>query len=87
MPHVTVKLYPGRDAAEKHAMADAIASALHDSAGYALKNVSVAMEEVEPARWMQDVYAPEIQRRADQLVRRPGYGPSGDGAEAGSLES
>lgn len=81
MPHVIVKLYPGRDAADKRAMADAIAVALRDSAGYALENVSVAMEEVEPSRWMADVYAPEIAGRVEQLVRRPGYGPLAGGAE------
>ncbi|MET0327657.1 MAG: tautomerase family protein [Luteimonas sp.] len=80
MPHVILKLYPGRDAAATRAMADAIAAALHDSGDYALENVSVAVEEVEPARWMQDVYAPDIEGRIEQLVRRPGYGPLAEDA-------
>lgn len=76
MPHITVKMYPGRSDAEKQLLADNLATLLHDTMGYKRESVSVAVVEVEPSRWMQDVYEPEITQGGATLLRRPGYGPS-----------
>lgn len=74
MPHVIVKFYPGRSDEEKREMADAVATALHDTMGYEVANVSVSVEEVEKADWTATIYEPEIAGRTDQLVKWPGYG-------------
>lgn len=76
MPHIIVKMYPGRSDADKQLLADNLAALLHDSMGYKLENVSVAVVEVEPSRWMADVYEPEITHGGAALVRRPDYGPA-----------
>ncbi|WAC64881.1 tautomerase family protein [Pseudoxanthomonas sp. SL93] len=74
MPHVIVKLYPGRPDREKKAMADNIAQLLSDTMSYRLENISVAVHEVPPDRWMEDVYEPEMNQRQADLFRWPGYG-------------
>ena len=75
MPHVIVKFYPGRSDEEKRAMAEGIATVLRDTMGYAVENVSVSVEEVDKAAWMDTVYEPDIAARQDLLVKPPGYGP------------
>lgn len=74
MPHVIIKIYPNRTYDEKRAMAESVAAALHATAGYDVRNVSVAVEEIEESQWMSQVYEPEIVGRQQQLVKRPEYG-------------
>jgi 4-oxalocrotonate tautomerase len=78
MPHVIVKFYPGRSEAEKTVMAARVAAALHDTMGYALAIISVAVEEIERSEWMSSVYGPDIAGREKHLIKRPGYGPLAD---------
>lgn len=74
MPQVIVKFYSGRSDEDKRAMADGVAAALQETMGYEVANISVSVEEVEKADWMEAVYEPDIVRRQHQLVKRPGYG-------------
>lgn len=74
MPHVIVKFYSGRSDEEKRAMAEGVAAALHETMGYEVANVSVSVEEVDKADWMETVYEPDIAARQDTLVKWPGYG-------------
>lgn len=78
MPHIVVKMYPDRSDTEKRELADRLAWLLHESMGYKLENVSVAVEEVDPSQWMDEVYEPDIAGRPEQLIRPPGYGPLAD---------
>ena len=75
MPHVIVKLYPGRTDAQKERLAEAIAQSTAEIAGCALTSVSVAFQEVAPDAWAEAVYRPEIIDAAESLVRAPGYNP------------
>ncbi len=75
MPHVIVKLYPGRSEAQKQELADAIAREVVAIAGCADKSVSVAIVEVTPAKWADEVYTPDILEQADKLYKKPGYNP------------
>ena len=75
MPHVVVKLYPGRSEEQKQALADAIARDVVAIAACEEKTVSVAFEEVDPAEWPEKVYRPEILERPDSLYKQPGYNP------------
>ncbi|WP_445192220.1 tautomerase family protein [Sphingomonas sp. Tas61C01] len=75
MPHVIVKMYAGRSDADKQRLADRLTTAVADTLNYGDNAVSVAIEDVAPADWMNEVYGPDIQSSAGTLFKRPGYGP------------
>jgi 4-oxalocrotonate tautomerase len=75
MPHVTVKMHTGRPDALKARLAEAITQAVFSTLGVGEESVSVAIEDVAPSDWMQQVYEPEITAKTDLLFKRPGYGP------------
>ena len=73
MPHVIVKLWPGKSEQQKARLAGAITRAVTDVLGYGEESVSVAMEEVEARDWAEKVYTPDIVNKPDQLYKKPGY--------------
>jgi 4-oxalocrotonate tautomerase len=75
MPHVIVKLYPGRTDEQKKHLADEIVRDVVDIAKCSEKSVSVAIEEVHPDEWTEKVYKPDILNNAHSLYRKPGYDP------------
>jgi 4-oxalocrotonate tautomerase len=75
MPHVIVKLYPGRSEDQKTRLADEIATAVATIARCEEKSVSVAFEEVEREDWAEKVYKPDILDQKQRLYREPGYNP------------
>ncbi len=74
MPHIVVKLYAGKSDTEKQQLADALSAALIASIGSKEASVSVAIEDVAPERWVDDVYKPEILDNP-HLFKKPGYDP------------
>jgi 4-oxalocrotonate tautomerase len=75
MPHVVVKMLPGRSEEQKARIAGAVARAIVDNAGCGEDAVSVGIEEVAKEQWAEAVYRPEIRGRWDTLYRKPGYDP------------
>jgi 4-oxalocrotonate tautomerase len=75
MPHVIVKLYPGRSEEQKHKLADEIVKDVVAIAKCAEKSVSVAFEEIEEKDWAEKVYKPDILEKKDTLYKEPGYKP------------
>ena len=73
MPHVIVKLWPGKSEAQKRLLAERIAQDVMDVLGYGEESVSVAMEEVEARDWAEQVYTPDIVNKPEQLYKKPGY--------------
>ena len=73
MPHVIVKLWPGKSERLKARLAEAIAKDVMEVLDYGEESVSVAMEEVEPRDWKGLVYKPEIVNKPNQLYKKPGY--------------
>ena len=73
MPHVIVKLWPGKSEAQKRRLAERIAQDVMDVLGYGEESVSVAMEEVEARDWAEKVYKPDILNKPEQLYKKPGY--------------
>ncbi|WP_310631259.1 tautomerase family protein [Paraburkholderia sp.] len=73
MPHVIVKAWPGKTEAQKHALAVAITREIVSILGNGPDSVSIAFEEVEPSRWKEAVYVPDIKDRPDILLKKPGY--------------
>lgn len=39
------------------------------------ENISVAIEEIQPENWTEQVYKPDIQGRWEKLYKKPGYNP------------
>jgi ribosomal protein S18 acetylase RimI-like enzyme len=75
MPHITVKLYPGRSAEQKKQLAREIVKNVTQIAVCEEKSVSVAFEEVAPDDWAESVYRPDILNKKENLVITPGYNP------------
>ena len=73
MPHVVVKLWPGKSEQQKTELADAIARDVMKVLDYPDEAVSVAFEEVESSEWAERVYRPEIRDKWDQVYKKPGY--------------
>lgn len=73
MPHVIVKLWPGKSEAKKTRLAEAIARDVMEILDYGEESVSVAMEEIAPADWARKVYQPDIVAEGNHLYKAPGY--------------
>jgi len=73
MPHVIVKLWPGKSEQQKTRLAEAIAKDVTEILGYGEESVSVAMEEVKSQDWAEEVYKPEIINKGSNLYKKPGY--------------
>jgi 4-oxalocrotonate tautomerase len=73
MPHVIVKLWPGKSEKQKKRLADAIARNVMDILDYGEESVSVALEEIPAAEWGDKVYRPDIVQNAARLYKKPGY--------------
>jgi 4-oxalocrotonate tautomerase len=75
MPHIIVKLYPGRSEQQKARLAEQIVEDVVATLGSGEESVSVAMEEVKPEDWAEQVYRPDIAENWDKLYKKPGYNP------------
>ncbi len=76
MPHVLVKLWPGKSEQQKNRLAEEITKDVMSILHYGEESVSVAMEEIRPQDWTEKVYKPEIQNKWDSLYKKPEYSPS-----------
>jgi 4-oxalocrotonate tautomerase len=75
MPHVIVKLYPGRSEQQKTRLAEEIVKDVVAIAKCEEKSVSVAIEEIKPEDWTEKVYRPDILKNQQRLYKKPGYNP------------
>lgn len=73
MPHVVVKLWPGKSEKQKARLADAIARNVMDVLNYGVESVSVSFEEVPANDWAETVYKPDIVDHPGRLYKKPGY--------------
>ena len=73
MPHVIVKLWPGKSEQQKRQLADAISKDVMNILNYGEEPVSVAIEEVSSKSWAEKVYKPDILDNSDKLYKKPGY--------------
>jgi 4-oxalocrotonate tautomerase len=76
MPHVIVKLLPGRSNQQKARIAEEVTKAIMATAHCAEASVSVGIEDVAADDWTARVYQPDILGKADTLYKKPGYEPS-----------
>jgi len=75
MPHVIVKLWPGKSAEQKARLTEAIVREVTSILHYGDESVSVVLEEVAPDDWIEQVYKPDILGKWELLTKEPGYGP------------
>ena len=75
MPHIIVKLYPGRSELQKTRLAEEIVKDVVAIANCEEKSVSVAIEEIKPEDWAEKVYKPDILGNPEKLYKKPGYNP------------
>ena len=73
MPHVIVKMWPGKSEKQKARLADAITRDVMEILNYGEESVSVAIQEVAARDWAEQVYKPDIQKNRDKLYKEPGY--------------
>ena len=72
MPHVIVKLWPGKSERQKRRLTDAIVKDVMNVLNYGDESVSVAFEEVSAADWAEKVYTDIVETPA-KLYKKPGY--------------
>lgn len=73
MPHVIVKLWPGKSEEQKARLAGEIVKNVMSVLNYGEEAVSVAMEEINPPDWRKQVYEPDILGHPERLYKKPGY--------------
>ncbi len=73
MPHIIVKLYPGKSEQQKQELADDIVKDVMRVLQSREGAISVAFEEVAPEDWKETVYQPDIEAKPDTIYRKPGY--------------
>ncbi len=75
MPHIIIKMYPGRSDEQKSKLAEAITRSVVDIAGTSEEHVSIDIQEINPEDWAETVYKNEILPKLDGLAKKPGYNP------------
>ncbi len=73
MPHVIVKLWPGKSEQQKTRLAEKITKDVMEVLNYGDESVSVAMEEIKPQDWADKVYKTDIVNNPEKLYKKPGY--------------
>lgn len=72
MPHVIVKLWPGKSEAQKRDLSDRITKDVMDVFDCGEESVSIAIEEIPAEEWAERVYR-TIMADPDKLYKKPGY--------------
>jgi len=73
MPHIIVKMYPGRTEDQKVELTARIVDAVIDTLNVGTNTISVGIEEVSPEEWDEAVYKPDILGKEDCLYKKPGH--------------
>ena len=72
MPHITVKLWPGRSEEKKRNLAEKIAKDVSEELQVDIGHVSVSFEEVSREDWENEVYNKDILNN-NNLYFKPAY--------------
>ena len=73
MPHIIIKLWPGKTKEQKALLADRIVKDAMEILGSSEKSLSIDFQEVKEDEWSEKVYRPEIQPKLAKLYKKPGY--------------
>jgi len=77
VPHVIVKSHAGRTERQKAKLAEQVTQAVMAALKLGEESVSVAIEDVRPEDWVEQVYKPDILRNLTKIYKKPGYDPLG----------
>lgn len=72
MPHVIVKMLPGRTEQQKQDLTVEITKALTRTVGAAESWISIGIEEVSQADWDEKVRTPDILKKPDSIYKHAG---------------
>ncbi len=75
MPHIIVKMYPGRSEEQKKLLTERITKEAMEVLGVEEKTLSIAFEEIPREKWNEEVYQPDIIQKESALYKKPGYRP------------
>jgi 4-oxalocrotonate tautomerase len=74
VPHVNIKHWPRTFTdAEKANLVASLTETITRAFGCEPGSVSIAVEPVEPSRWMDRVHTPELEERSHLLWKQPNY--------------
>ncbi len=73
MPHVIIKLYPGRSEEQKQLCTQKIVETLIETLKTDEKSISIAFEEIPKEVWKEEVFLPDIMEKEKMLFKKPGY--------------
>ncbi|MGE4520134.1 MAG: tautomerase family protein [Desulfobacteraceae bacterium] len=73
MPHIIVKMYPGRSLEQKNEFVQKITDEAVKILGCSNDSVSVSVEEVDQSKWKKEVFDPDIDKKRETLFKKPGY--------------
>lgn len=73
MPHVTVKLWPGKSEKQKRQLTAEIAEAVMRILNYGDESVSVSFKEIQAKDRAARVYQPDIVANQQNLYKKLGY--------------
>lgn len=72
MPHVIVKLWPGKSEQQKEKLAERITKDVMEVLHYGDESVSVTFE-ISAEDWAERVYRPDVVNAPGKLYKKPGY--------------
>ena len=75
MPHIIVKLYAGRSEEQKSQLAAELTRSVMATLKCGEASISVAIEDVQPENWTEEVYRPDILGKTETIYKKPGYDP------------
>ena len=73
MPHVIVKLWPGKSEQQKTRLAEKITEDVMEVLNYGDEAISVAFEEIPAKDWAERIYRRDIVSNPEKLYKKPGY--------------
>ncbi len=73
MPHVIIKLWPGKPEEQKKLLTKKIVEAFGEVMDIPEKSLSVGFEEIPRENWQKEVYEPDIIEKEASLYKKPGY--------------
>ena len=73
MPHIIVKLWPGRPDELKKKLAEKIAEDVAEDLSGNIGDVSVSFEDIPKEKWVEEVVQKDIREKADKLYKKPEY--------------
>jgi 4-oxalocrotonate tautomerase len=72
MPHVIVKMYPGRSREQKQKLADELAKTVIAVLGSKPESISIGIEDVGSDDWDEKVRKPDIVAKPDTIFKAMG---------------